>query len=263
MLGHAVAMTRTIVITGAASGMGRATAEQLTAQGHRIIGVDRTNAAVVADLATPAGRAAMVAQVAALAPDGIDGVVAAAGVAVPAPPELIVAVNYFGVVGTLEGLRPLLLRSANPCAVAIISTAALLDHDAALMAACLDGDEAAAIAAAGTASGASYASSKRALAHWVRQAALSADWGGAGILLNAVAPGLVRTPMVEPFLADAEGREMLAKATPVALAGRTYGEPEELAEAIGFLATLRGRFLAGQILYVDGGTEALLRPGTI
>ncbi|HEY6868566.1 MAG TPA: SDR family oxidoreductase, partial [Novosphingobium sp.] len=86
---------------------------------------------------------------------------------------------------------------------------------------------------------------------------------GAGILLNGVGPGSVLTPMTEPFFATEEGRAMLAMATPIALAGRAYGKPEELAEIIAFLATLRGRYLVGQIVYVDGGTEAIKRPGTI
>lgn len=259
-------MSRTIAITGAASGMGLATAKVLRAAGHRVIGIDLREADVLADLSTAQGRAAMAAGVAALAPDGLDGVVAAAGVAVPAAPRLIVGVNYFGAVATLELLRPLLQRSANPCGVAITSTASLMDYDPPLVEACLAGDEAAALALADASdpmTGGSYAASKHALARWLRQAALSADWAGLGLLLNGVAPGSVRTPMIEPFLATEEGRAMLAKATPIALADRAYGHPEELAEVIAFLATLQGRYLLGQIIYVDGGTEAIFRPGTI
>ncbi|MDF8334937.1 SDR family oxidoreductase [Novosphingobium cyanobacteriorum] len=258
-------MKRTIVVTGAASGMGRATAEALASAGHRVIGVDLRNAEVVADLATPAGREAMVAQVTALAPDGVDSVIAVAGVSPPVPPPTVVAVNFFGAVATLELLRPLLLRSPAPCAVAVISTAALMDYDQALVDACLARDEAGALALAEgmPLMGNTYASSKNGLAQWLRKAAVSAEWGGSGILLNGVAPGSVLTAMTEQFFATEEGREMMAKVTPISLPGRFHADPAEVAEVIAFLATPAGRYLVGQIIYVDGGTEAIFRPDVI
>ena len=135
-------MNRTIVITGVGSGMGLATAEYLKATGHRVIGVDLRNAEIIADLSQPDGRQAMANAVAALAPGGVDGVIAAAGITAPLPPAQIVAVNYFGAIASLELLRPLLLQSANPCAVAILSTAALTNYDEPLVDLCLSGDEA-------------------------------------------------------------------------------------------------------------------------
>lgn len=92
---------------------------------------------------------------------------------------------------------------------------------------------------------------------------MSAQWAGAGILLNGVSPGRVRTPMTEGFLASEEGRAMLDHFTPIALADCPYGESDDLAEVIGFLATLRGRYMLGQVVYVDGGTETLFRPDAI
>ncbi|MDO7833475.1 SDR family oxidoreductase [Sphingobium sp. HBC34] len=259
-------MQKTIVITGAASGIGRATAETLKAAGHQVIGVDLRDVDVIADLSTPAGRTAMVDAVTALAPGGIDGVVAVAGIPAPAHPPLLLAVNFFGAVATLEGLRPLLLRSVAPRAVVITSTASLTDYAPELVDACLLGDEAAAMRHAehvnpNTATG--YATSKHALARWMRRAAISDDWAGSGILLNGVAPGRTFTPMTQPFFDTEEGRAMLDKATPIALSDCPYGKPEELAEVIAFLATLQGRYLLGQILYVDGGTEAIVRPTMI
>lgn len=258
-------MNRTIVVTGAASGMGRATADVLAHAGHQVIGVDLRDAEVVADLSTLAGREAMVAQVNALAPDGVDSVIAVAGVAPPASPSTMIAVNFFGAVATLELLRPLLLRSSAPCAVAVISTAALMGYDQGLVDACLARDEAGAVALADRMPlmGNAYASSKHALAQWLRKAAVSPEWGGSGILLNGVAPGSVLTAMTEQFFATEEGREMMAKATPISLPGRYYGDPDEVAEVIAFLATPSGRYLVGQIIYVDGGTEAIFRPDAI
>lgn len=258
-------MTRTIVVTGAGSGIGRATVEALRAGGHRVIGADLCNADVIADLSTPEGRAGMAARVAELAPDGIDGVVAAAGVSTPVPVPKMVAVNYFGVIATLELLRPMLLRSPSPCAVVIVSTAALMGYDEGLVNACRAGDESAALALAETFDPMSngYASTKHALARWLREAAVSKEWAGSGILVNGVAPGAVLTAMTEQFFATDEGRAMMATVTPIALPDRAYGDASELAEVIGFLVTLRGRYLVGQIIYVDGGTEAIFRPNSI
>ena len=77
---------RTILVTGAASGINAAAAALLRAGGHRVI-------TVVADLATADGRAAMLAQAHELAPEGLDGVVAGAGVTGFGNPALAVRVN--------------------------------------------------------------------------------------------------------------------------------------------------------------------------
>lgn len=258
-------MKRILVVTGAGSGIGCATAKHLTDAGHRVIGVDLREAEVIADLSTPAGREAMALHVADLAPDGIDGIVAAAGVATPLPVRTMVAVNYFGAIATLECLRPLLLKSSAPCAVVVTSSAALMEVDASLVEALLEGDEPSALdlASAMDAKGNGYASTKYALSRWLRAAAIGPDWAGSGILLNAVAPGAVRTAMTDAFFATEEGRAMMAQATPIALPSRIHGEADELAEVIAFLAMLRGRYLLGQIVYVDGGTEAIFRPDAI
>ena len=60
-----------------------------------------------------------------------------------------------------------------------------------------------------------YASSKRAVAEWVRTAAISAELAGAGIPLNAVGTGVIMTPMMEPILATEEGRATLLSGVPM------------------------------------------------
>src|SRR5918995_493934 len=113
----------TVVVTGSAGGIGAATASRLVSTGDRGIGVDLRDADVVADLSTAEGRAAMVAGVTEASGGVLDGVVAAAGVN-GKPGELVVSVNYFGAVATLEGLRPLLARGRNASAVAVCSNSA-------------------------------------------------------------------------------------------------------------------------------------------
>jgi len=115
---------RTIVVTGSASGIGRATRRLLESRGDRVIGVDVHDADVVADLTKQADRTRMVETVRALSGGSVDGVVANAGLAHPTPPT--VAVNFFGTVSTLEGLRPLLAGSGAPRAGAPASLASLL-----------------------------------------------------------------------------------------------------------------------------------------
>lgn len=254
-------MSRTIVVTGAASGIGAATATRLTNAGHRVIGVDLRGSDIDADLGTVAGREAMVAAVEAMAPDGIDGVLAGAGISKPDFARETIAINYFGAVATLEGLRPLLAKSDRPRAVAICSTALMLPSNAPIVDLCLAGDESAAIAAMGDAPGNEYATSKLALSRWVRRAAVSEAWGGTGILLNGIGPGVVETPMTTPLFDQPEMIELLGQSNPIAVKG--YAGPEEIAELIDFLLGMENHYLLGQIIFIDGGTDAILRANLV
>lgn len=251
-------MIRHVLVTGSASGIGLATRRRLEAAGHRVIGVDLRDAEIQADLCTSEGRAAMVALAGEMAPAGLDGVVAGAGISRPDRPADTLALNFFGAVATLEGLRPLLARGRRPRAVAVCSTAALLPSDPATVEACLALDEETARASISARPELCYPTSKRALSLWLRRAAVRPDWAGAGILLNGVAPGVVETPMTAPLLADPEMVKLIAMANPMAVSG--YAKPEEMAELIAFLLDLEGHYLLGQVIFNDGGTDALMRP---
>lgn len=255
-------MSRTILVTGSASGIGKATVARLRSRGDHVIGADLRNAEIEADLSTPDGRGAMIDAARKLAPKGLDGVLACAGIAHIEVPASVIAVNYFGAVATLEGLRPLLAQSARPRAVAICSVASLLSADVQVVAACLAGDEAKAKSEAIAATHSnSYASSKLALAQWIRRNAIRAEWAGAGILLNGIAPGFVRTPMTVDMLGTSESRKALSEMVPMAV--DDYAGPEEIAELLEFLVNMEGGYLLGQVIFVDGGTEAILRPDII
>ncbi len=246
------------LVTGSAGGIGAACIDLLHKQAFRTIGVDLKDADIVADLATAEGREAMVRQVGQLAPDGLDIVIAAAGVS-DADPARIVSTNTFGAIATLEGLRPLLAKRAPASAIAISSTSAIEELGEAYLAVCLSGDEAKARAAAEAASPLEiYAGSKRALALWVRGAAVRPEWGGSGIALNAVAPGLVRTGMTAHLIDDPRSMAYLDQVTPRVTGGAA--EPWRLAEAVVALATLQGGLLLGQVIFVDGGTTAIRVP---
>lgn len=258
-------MTRTIVVTGSASGMGAATASRLVASGHRVIGVDLRDATVIADLGTREGRASAIAEIAGLVggPSGsLDGVVTWAGLAglTDRPGSLLASVNYFGTVELLEGLRPLLARGDQPAAVAISSNSTVIQPNVpqAVIEACLSGDEDAARAAADEVGSLNaYPATKTAIARWVRRNAPGADWAGAGITLNVVAPGAVETPLLQESREDRTVGEFI-DALPIPI-GRK-GTAEELAGVVAFLLGPDARWLCGSFIVVDGGTDANLRP---
>lgn len=251
---------RTILVTGAARGMGAAVCAHLDAQGHRTIGLDLEDVELQADLSTAEGRAKAAAETIRLGDGQLDAVIACAGLA-GAPPKLVISVNYFGVSELLATLRPQLAQSSAPRAVVIASSSVLLGHDDALVEACLSGDEALAHDRIPENANLVYSSTKVAISRWVRRTAVQAEWAGSGILLNAVSPGCILTRITRPILATEEGRAMMAQSTPIAVPA--YGEPEDVAPLLAFLASPDCRYVVGQNLFIDGGSDCLLRGETV
>lgn len=255
---------RTYVVTGAASGIGKATVDLLTSRGDEVIGVDRTSADVTVDLSEPAGRDELVSSVSRLSGGKVDGVLAIAGSLAPVPAT--VGVNYFGAIATLEGLRPLLGRSGSPRAVVVSSVGALGTCDEELLDALVGGDESRALEVAekhrDTSVGASnviYNSTKRAIALWVRQHAPTSAWAGASIALNAIAPGTISTPMIADVVKD-EAKLAVLREKAAAPFNGPYAQPSAPAHLMAWLTSEDNSFVTGQVIYIDGGAESLRRP---
>ena len=95
-----------------------------------------------------------------------------------------------------------------------------------------------------------YCAAKHAVVGLTRSAAL--DYGARGIRINAICPGMVRTPPLEAFLANEHGRAIAAAMHPI---GRV-GEPEEIANAVVWLCSPASSFVIGACVPVDGGFTA-------
>ncbi|MGB3696910.1 MAG: SDR family oxidoreductase [Gordonia sp. (in: high G+C Gram-positive bacteria)] len=253
----------TYVVTGSASGMGQASAQRLREDGHRVIGVDLADADVVADLSTRDGRSQAVRDVMAAADGRLDGAVFAAGVGAHRGKErLTVEVNVLGVTELLMALQPELAAAGNAKVVVFgsNSTTSTPFVPRRAIAALEAGDTERAtriIVRRGPLSGpAAYAASKLAVSRWVRRHAVTDQWAGAGIRLNLLAPGPVLTPLLRDQLSSSSGRAVRSYPVPV----REYGTPEQLAEWVMIMLSPAADFMAGSVVTVDGGTEALLRP---
>jgi NAD(P)-dependent dehydrogenase (short-subunit alcohol dehydrogenase family) len=118
------------------------------------------------------------------------------------------------------------------------------EEDAAALAEDLDGE-------------AVYALSKLALARAVRRFAVT--WAP-DVRVNAVAPGPVLTPLTEAALQHPVTGDLIRQ-FPIPLS--RWGEPEEIAAAVWFLLSPESAWITGNVLFVDGGTDALLRPDGI
>ncbi|AWN16883.1 SDR family NAD(P)-dependent oxidoreductase [Salinisphaera sp. LB1] len=253
---------RIAMITGAASGIGRACARRLAAEGASVIALDRNESALAdlsADLPGDDGhvlRAVDIRDDRAVAAC-IDDIVARYG-------RIDVLCNNAGIAGTDHS--PIYDNDhqnwRDIVDVNLLGSAHVLQTVAGAMRAAGRGAIVNTASVAGLRSGAggnAYSATKAGVISLTQTAAC--DLGEYGIRVNAVCPGLIETGITRPVFeyAAAHGKTHKLGAR---CELRRYGHPEEVAAVIAFLASDDASFVTGQALAVDGGNTASLNmPG--
>ena len=240
------------VVTGAASGMGAATARLLAGEGAHVAVTDVNGAgaaAVAADIAASGGSArawaldvgdagdvARVIDEVAAAWGRIDilvnnaGIAGFAGIDDPAYPALwdrMLAVNLSGEMRMVRACLPHLLQAPHPRIVNIASTEAL----------------------GATAGDSAYCAAKAGVTGLTR--ALAVDLGKAGITVNCICPGPILTGMTEA-ISEADRETYARRRTAL----RRYGRPEEVAHMTLSLVLPAASYVTGAVIPVDGGLMA-------
>jgi NAD(P)-dependent dehydrogenase (short-subunit alcohol dehydrogenase family) len=229
------------LVTGGASGIGAATVARLQRDGLRVAALDLRAApgadvSVIADVTSPEDNRRGVDE-AADALGGLDVVVACAGVAgrgtvadtAPEEWDRVFAVNTRGVYLTARAAVPH-LRAAGGGAIVIVASQLGL------------------VAAAGAAA---YCSSKGAAIMLTR--AMAIDHAPEGVRVNCVCPGPTVTPLLEDYFAAAPDPDDERRRYESAQAHGRLIEPEEIADAVAYLASPQATSTIGAALVVDGG----------
>jgi len=250
---------RNIVISGSASGIGLACREKFESLGDRVIGIDIRDAEIIADLSTRQGRLQAIAEALEKTDNAIDGLILSAGVSgMQHPGDFTVSLNYFGSVDLFDGLRPAMEGRPNACAIGLVSNSSQfdIDYDDPMVVALLDGNEAKCREMILELDrGAGYRFAKHALARAIRRRA--AEWGPLGVRINGIVPGMTETPMVTALKEDPEVGPML-DLLPIPL-GRK-GTAAEMAGVVSFMLSDDASYMHGMMMWVDGGTDAAIRP---
>lgn len=244
------------IVTGAGSGIGRASAILFAAEGARVLAVDKTKdaveetAALVAKnghkaiaLAADAGDEADVDKYVKLAVSefgGVDVIYANAGISGGLVPlfeqtvamwQEILRVNLIGPFLAVQKVAPLMIKQRSGSIICTASVAALRAN----------------------AGGHPYSASKAGVISLVQTAASS--FSGTGVRINAICPGLIETGMTKPIFDYARERgttQKLGQINPM----QRYGEPAEIAKTALFLASDDASYVNGQAIPVDGGLSS-------
>ncbi len=238
---------KVVLVTGGASGIGAATVAAFAAEGAKVgvcdinaegadavarqhpdafaVPMDVTDAggvkAAIDDVAAEYGRIDVLANVA-----GWDRVMPF----LETTPEFwdrVIAVNYRGILATCHAVLPHMIEAGGG---AIVNTASEAGRN-------------------GSSGEAVYSGTKGGVIAFSK--AIAREVSRHGVRVNVVAPGLIETPLLRGMIDEGHGRlmEAIVKATPI----RRFGRPEEVADAIVFLASDKASFVTGQTLGVSGG----------
>ncbi|MBW2287961.1 MAG: SDR family oxidoreductase [Deltaproteobacteria bacterium] len=249
---------KTYVMTGATTGIGAAVREALQARGDRVVNIDIRDADIEVDLATEAGRRTAIDAVKTAHADGIDGWIPCAGLGPQFENiQTIVSLNFFHVRKLTEAFKELLAKKSGTSVLIASNSAPMPGLDEALLDAMVgENDEEKANARILELNGfQAYAGSKAALCRWMRQ--LAPEWAREGLRVNAVAPGTTQTPLLDAGLEDeVYGPAIRAFEVPIG----HFAKPEQIAKGVLFLLGDDADFCVGSVLFVDGGSDAMIRP---
>jgi 3-oxoacyl-[acyl-carrier protein] reductase len=246
---------RPVLVTGAASGIGRATCARLAAEGALVALLDRdagllatvadelrargaTALALTADVSREADVAAAVERAAAEL-GGLRGVVTSAGIFRPGDYRPLaevdletftrtLAVNLTGTFLAVKLALPHLLR-AGGAVVTVASTAALRGHGI----------------------GSGYTASKGGVVALTRL--LAFQYGERGVRANCICPGATAPPMTGGVYRDPERARQVSRGIPL----RRVAEPDEIGNAICYLLSDDASYVNGQVIAVDGGASVV------